>query len=99
MASLESEHIESEKNNLLTLGMQLCSLGYFERAVEYLEGAQRLANQLGQARLELGNYERARECFEKVLEFVRLEGNKKKEMQALDFLAQSYYKSDELGQS
>ena len=92
--------------------MQLCSLGYFERAAEYLEDAQRLANQLGhakdekdaldllgQASIELVNYERASECFEKVLEFVRLEGNKKKEMQALDFLAQAYYKSNELEQA
>ncbi len=108
-ASRESENIESEKNNLLTLGMQLCSLGYFERAAEYLEDAQRLANQLshvkdekdaldllGQACLELGDYERASECFERVLEFVKLEGNKKKEMEALDFLGQAYYKSNEL---
>jgi tetratricopeptide (TPR) repeat protein len=111
-ASRESENIESEKNNLLTLGMQLSSLGLFERAAEYLEDAQRLAYQLshskdekdaldllGQACLEIGNYERASECFEKVLEFVRLEGNKKNEMQALDFLAQAYYKSDSLEQA
>ena len=53
---------------------------------------------LGRACLELENYERASECFEKVLEFVILEGNKKKEMEALDLLAQACYKSGELEQ-
>jgi len=111
-ASRESENIESEKNNLLTLGMQLIDMGYFERAAEYLEDAQKLANQLGhvkdekdslnllgQASLETKNYERASECFEKVLEFVKLEGNKKNEMEVLDSLAQAYYKSNELEQA
>ncbi len=111
-ASRESENIESEKNNLLTLGMQLVDMELYERAVEYLEDAQSLANQLGhskdekdalnllgKASLETGGYERASECFEKVLEFVRLEGNKKNEMEALDYLGQAYYKSNELEQA
>ena len=38
-ASRDSENIESEKNNLLTLGMQLSDLGHFEKAAEYLEDA------------------------------------------------------------
>jgi len=111
-ASRESENIESEKNNLLTLGMQLIDLGNFERAAEYLEDAQNLAKQLGhskdekdamnllgQASLETYEFERACECFEKVLEFVKLEGNKKKEMETLDYLGQAYYKSNELEQA
>lgn len=108
-ASRDSENIESEKNNLLTLGMQLSSLGYYEKAAEYLEDAQSLANQLGHVKdekdalnllgkacLNINNYERAGECFEKVLEFVKLEGNKTKEMEVLDSLGQAYYKSSEL---
>ncbi|MBC8285151.1 MAG: tetratricopeptide repeat protein [Nitrospinae bacterium] len=108
-ASRESENIESEKNNLLTLGMQLISLEHFEKAAEYLEDAQKLANQLGhtqdekdalnllgQACLEIKNYERACECFQKVWEFVRLEGNKKKEMEVLDNLGQAYFRSNDL---
>ncbi|MZH14250.1 MAG: tetratricopeptide repeat protein [Nitrospinae bacterium] len=51
---------------------------------------------MGQANLEIKNYERASECFEKVLEFAMLEGNKKNEMEILDLLAQAYYKSNEL---
>ncbi|MEK9628451.1 MAG: tetratricopeptide repeat protein [Nitrospinota bacterium] len=111
-ASRESENIESEKNNLLTLGMQLNDMGHYEKAAEYLEDAQILANQLGhskdekdalnllgQACLEIKQYDRACECFEKVLEFVKLEGNKKKEMEVVDFLAQAYQKSDELEQA
>jgi tetratricopeptide (TPR) repeat protein len=111
-ASRESENIESEKNNLLTLGMQLVDMELYERAVEYLEDAQSLANQLGhskdekdamnllgKASLETDDYERACECFEKVLEFVRLEGNKKKEMETLDNLGQAYYKSNKLEQA
>ncbi len=104
-ASRESENTEAEKNNLLSLGMQLHSLGNYDQAIEYLEEAQSLSNKLGhvgdekhsldllgQCCLSIGNYERAIECFAKVLEFVRLEGKASKEMEVLNMLAQACFK-------
>lgn len=108
-ASRESENTESEKNNLLSLGIQLHSLGHYDKAIEYLEEAQELSNKLGhvadekksldllgQCCLSTGNYERAMECFTKVLEFVRLEGKTSKEMEVLHMLAQACYKGNNL---
>jgi len=46
-ASRESENIEFEKNNLLSLGIQLHSLGHYDKAIEYLEDAQALSSKLG----------------------------------------------------
>ena len=101
-ASRESENSEAEKNNLLSLGIQLHSLGHFEKAIEYLEEAQGLSHKLGHVSdekialdllghccLSTGNIERAIECFTKVLEFVRLEGKANKEMEVLNYLAQA----------
>ncbi|MBT3510357.1 MAG: tetratricopeptide repeat protein [Nitrospina sp.] len=106
-ASRDSENVEAEKNNLLSLGMQLHSLGHYDKAIEYLEEAQSLSNKLGhvgdektsmdllgQCCLSTGNYERAIECFSKVLEFVRLEGKAKKEMEVLNMLAQACFKGN-----
>ncbi len=106
-ASRESENIESEKNNLLSLGMQLYSLGHYEKAIEYLEDAQSLSKKLGhvsdekyaldllgQCCFSSGNNERAIECFAKVLKFVRLEGKTSKEMEVLNMLAQACYKAN-----
>ena len=45
-ASRESENIEFEKNNLLSLGIQLHSLGHYDKAIEYLEDAQALSSKL-----------------------------------------------------
>ena len=83
--------LSPKKNNLLSLGMQLHSLGIYDKAIEYLEEAQSLSNKLGhvgdekhsldflgQCCLRTGNFERAIECFAKVLEFVRLEGKASK---------------------
>jgi tetratricopeptide (TPR) repeat protein len=108
-ASRESENIESEKNNLLSLGIQLHSLGYYDKAIEYLEDAQGLSNKLGhvadekksldllgQCCLSTGKFERAIECFAKVLEFVRLEGKASKEMEVLYMLAQACFKGNNL---
>jgi len=107
-ASRESENVESEKNNLLSLGMQLHSLGIYDKAIEYLEEAQSLSNKLGhvgdekhsldllgQCCLRTGNFERAIECFAKVLEFVRLEGKASKEMEILNLLAQACFQGNE----
>ena len=108
-ASRESENIESEKNNLLSLGIQLHSLGYYDKAIEYLEDAQALScklghvadekkslDLLGQCCLNTGKFERAIECFAKVLEFVRLEGKASKEMEVLHMLAQACFKGNNL---
>ena len=107
-ASRESENVESEKNNLLSLGMQLHTLGIYDKAIEYLEEAQSLSNKLGhvgdekhsldllgQCCLRTGNFERAIECFAKVLEFVRLEGKASKEMEILNLLAQACFQGNE----
>ncbi|MBT3184555.1 MAG: tetratricopeptide repeat protein [Nitrospina sp.] len=107
-ASRESENVEAEKNNLLSLGMQLYSLGIYDKANEYLEEAQSLSNKLGhvgdekhsldllgQCCLRTGNFERAIECFAKVLEFVRLEGKASKEMEVLNLLAQACFQGNE----
>lgn len=109
VASRESENIESEKNNLLSLGIQLHSLGHYDKAIEYLEDAQALScklghvadekkslDLLGQCCLSTGNFERAIECFAKVLEFVRLEGKASKEMEVLHMLAQACFKDNNL---
>lgn len=108
-ASRESENTESEKNNLLSLGIQLHSLGHYDKAVEYLDEAQVLSNKLGhvadekvsldllgQCCLSLGKFERAIECFAKVLEYVRLEGKASREMEVLNVLAQACFKGNEL---
>lgn len=108
-ASRESENTESEKNNLLSLGIQLHSLGHYDKAIEYLEDAQGLScklghvadekkslDLLGQCCLNTGNFERAIECFAKVLEFVRLEGKASKEMEVLFMLAQACFKGNNL---
>ena len=107
-ASRESENVESEKNNLLSLGVQLHSLGYYDKAIEYLEEAQGLScklghvadekmslDLLGQCCLSTGKFERAIECFTKVLEFVRLEGKTSKEMEVLHLLAQACFKGND----
>ncbi|MEE3346624.1 MAG: hypothetical protein VX186_00550 [Nitrospinota bacterium] len=39
--------LSPKKNNLLSLGMQLHSLGIYDKAIEYLEEAQSLSNKLG----------------------------------------------------
>ena len=106
-ASRESENIESEKNNLLSLGMQLHSLGHYDKAIEYLDDAQDLScrlghvadekkslDLLGQCCLSTGDFEQAIECFAKVLEFVRLEGQATKEMEVLHMLAQACFKGN-----
>jgi tetratricopeptide (TPR) repeat protein len=106
-ASRESENTESQKNNLLSLGMQLHSLGHYDKAIEYLEEAQDLSNKLGhvadeknamdllgQACLSTSKFDRAIECFTKVLEFVRLEGKTSKEMETLNLLAQACFQSN-----
>jgi tetratricopeptide (TPR) repeat protein len=108
-ASRESENIESEKNNLLSLGIQLHSLGHYDKAIEYLEESQGLScklnhvadekkslDLLGQCCLSTGKFERAIECFAKVLEFVRLEGKASKEMEVLHLLAQACFKGNNL---
>jgi len=107
-ASRESENVESEKNNLLSLGLQLHSLGHYEKAIEYLEDAQSLSNKLGhiadekhsldllgQCCLSTEKFERAMECFTRVLEIVRLEGNASKEMEVLNMLGQACFKAKE----
>lgn len=107
-ASRESENIESEKNNLLSLGMQLHSLGHYDKAIEYLDDAQSLScrlghiadekkslDLLGQCCVSTGKFERAIECFAKVLEFVRLEGKASKEMEVLHMLAQACFKGSD----
>jgi tetratricopeptide (TPR) repeat protein len=107
-ASRESENTESEKNNLLSLGMQLHSLSHYDKAIEYLEEAQSLSNKLGhvadeknsldllgQCCLGVGNFERAIECFTKVLEYVRLEGKASKEMEVLALLAKACYQAND----
>jgi len=111
-ASRESDNIESEKNNLLSLGMQLHSLGHYDKAIDYLEEAQELSHKLsdvgdekvsldllGQCCLSTGKNERAIECFTKVLEFVRLEGKASKEMEVLFMLAQACYKEGKYEQA
>ncbi len=107
-ASRESENVESEKNNLLSLGMQLHSLGHYNKAIEYLEEAQALSSKLGhladekhsldllgQCCLSTEKFERAIECFTRVLEVVRLEGKASKEMEVLNMLAQACFKAKE----
>ena len=106
-ASRESENTESQKNNLLSLGMQLHTLGNYDKAIEYLEEAQSLSHTLGhvadeknsldllgQCCLSTLKFERAIECFTKVLEFVRIEGKASKEMDVLNMLAQAYFQSN-----
>ena len=105
-ASRESENVEAEKNNLLSLGIQLHSMAHYDKAIDYLEEAQTLSRKLGhvsdekqaldllgQCCFSVGNYERAIECFTKALEYVRLEGKANKEMEMLDSLAQACFKA------
>jgi tetratricopeptide (TPR) repeat protein len=111
-ASRDSENTESQKNNLLSLGLQLHSLGDYEKAIEYLEEAQNLSNKLGhvsdeknsldllgQCCLSTKKFGRSIECFTKVLEFVRLEGKASKEMEVLNMLAQACFQSNNYEQA
>jgi tetratricopeptide (TPR) repeat protein len=111
-ASRDSENTESQKNNLLSLGMQLHSVGNFDKAIEYLEEAQSLSHKLGhvadeknsldllgQCCLSTWKFDRAIECFTKVLEVVRLEGKTSKEMEILNWLGQAYFQSNKYEQA